>query len=70
MKMSELKPLGAKARERRLDALNLREKQLKSGTKPNRGTTQQKKDKPRIPLTEKDKARIEKEIGVLNKRID
>lgn len=56
--------------ERRKKALAAREKQLQKGTKPNKfGTTQEKKDKPEIPLTEKDRSRIENEISSLKSRI-
>lgn len=69
MKLSELKPMNAKAKARRKATLERLEKQLVDGTKPNRGTTQEKKDTPRIPITEKDRKRIEKEIEVLKTRI-
>ncbi len=66
----------AKKMQRRKTLFQL-EKQLVSGTKPNRPKervegktiTQQKKDTPRIPLNEKDIARITKEINTLKERI-
>lgn len=46
------------------------EAQLKSGLKPNKfGTTKEKKANPRLPLTDKDRARIETVIGRLEKKI-
>ncbi len=67
-----------KLTKRRTNALAQLKKQLADGTKPNKPEgispegktiTKQKKDTPRIPLNEKDKARITKEIKVLSERI-
>jgi len=63
--------------QRRKNTLAQLEKQLKDGTKPNKpkvvvdgkSITAQKKEKPRVPLTEKDIIRINKEILVLKERI-
>lgn len=62
--------------ERRKRALSQLENQLQSGLKPNRGDasleetiTKQKKDNPKIKLTEKDKERIKREIDILKTKI-
>lgn len=55
--------------ERRIEAKKQLEKQLKMGTKPNRGTTKEKKDSPRIPLTEKDIKRIKTRVYNLQTKI-
>ena len=69
MKLSDLKPINDKASARRKVVIASLENQLKIGTKPNRGTTKEKKDNPRIPITDKDRSRIEKEIEVLKTRV-
>lgn len=55
--------------ERRKLAKEQLEKQLKMGTKPNRGTTKEKKANKRVPLTEKDINRIKRTIGNLEVKI-
>lgn len=62
--------------DRRKKALQQLETQLKSGFKPNRGDatleetiTKQKKDNPKVKLTEKNKERIQKEIEILKNKI-
>ena len=49
---------------RRKSALDLLQSQLKSGVKTKKGTMDKK-----IPLTDKDKGRIEREIGILKERV-
>ena len=63
------KPMTQQAKARRAKALKRAEDQLASGTKPNRGTTKEKKENPYIPLQSKDVERIKKEIEVLKTRI-
>lgn len=55
--------------ERRKVAKEQLERQLKLGTKPNRGTTKEKKANKRIPLTERDIHRIKKTISNLEIKI-
>jgi hypothetical protein len=55
--------------ERRKLAKEVLKKQLKLGTKPNRGTTKERKANPRVPLTPKDILRIEKTISNLHVKI-
>jgi hypothetical protein len=69
MKATEKKSMTQKAKGRRKLALKQREEQLLAGTKPNRGTTAEKKLTPSIPLEEKDVKRIKKEIETLKTRI-
>jgi hypothetical protein len=62
---------------RRKTAIEQLEKQLKSGTKPNRGknkpegttATAFKKQVPRIPLTSKDIKRIKSTIAILKQKL-
>jgi hypothetical protein len=56
---------GVKRTQRRIGALDMLQTQLKSGLKTEKGRT----DGHRIPLTDKDKTRIEKEIGILKERV-
>lgn len=62
---------GFKIKERRQNALERLEKQLKSGKKPDKqlNNPHLSKDDLMIDLTDKDKGRIEKEIEVLKERI-
>lgn len=56
--------------ERRKTAKARLEAQLKSGLKPNKfGTTKEKKEHPKIPLTDKDMERIKREIQILENKI-
>jgi hypothetical protein len=63
--------------QRRQNALLIQQEILALGTKRNKPAapkdgktiTRQKKDNPRVPLTEKDIVRIKKEIAVLQSRI-
>ena len=55
---------GVMRTQRRIGALQMLQEQLKSGVKTKKGTVDKK-----IPLTDKDKTRIEKEIGLLKERV-
>lgn len=55
---------GVMRTQRRIGALQMLQEQLKSGVKTEKGTVDKK-----IPLTEKDKTRIQKEIGLLKERV-
>lgn len=56
--------------QRRTVAKATLQKQLLSGLKPNKfGTTKEKKQNPKLPLTEKDVARIKKTIQNLERKI-
>lgn len=55
----------------RKEALRLKEAQLQEDKKPNRlATTKERKKTPYIPLTPKDRERIQNEISVLKIRIE
>ena len=54
----------AAKRSRQQRALDVLEKQLKNGVKTEKGTMNTK-----IPLTDSDKKRIEKEIGILKTKV-
>lgn len=55
---------GVRRTQRRIGALDMLQEQLKSGVKTKKGTRDEK-----IPLTDKDKKRLEKEIGILKERV-
>lgn len=56
--------------QRRKEAKSRLEAQLKSGMKPNKlGTTKEKKDNPRLPITAEDKERIQREINHLDAKM-
>ena len=67
--MKSSKPMDTYTKERRKSVITRLEKQLKDGTKPNKGTAQERKDNPFIPLTDKDVTRIKKDIEILKTRI-
>ena len=55
---------GVKRTQRRISALEMLQVQLKSGVKTKKGTVDEK-----VPLTDKNKQRIEKEIAILKERV-
>jgi len=60
----------SKLLDRRKVALATLEAQLKKGTKPNKfGTTKEKKANPDIPLEERDRVRINREIAILKRKL-
>jgi len=55
---------GVRRTQRRIGALEMLQAQLKSGVKTEKGTVDKK-----VPLTDKNKGRIEREIGILKERV-